>query len=146
MNFFLSLTHHSALSSEYTMKANEVVRVNRFPVGAMLSDPNIAKMIFADGDEAIRAQLGFLDCDVAPSDPELVMVIGFGKEKIKKHSFLVGGKSRDVAVSLSNLEGLCRGIDTSSHVAKRLSQVQMCTSDGVFLNRLEKEWVKRSWF
>ena len=110
-------THHSALSSGYTMKATDIVRVNRLPVGAMLSDPTISKMIFADGDEAIRAQLGYLDSEVAPVDPELAVVIEFGKGKIKKHSFLVGGKPRDVMVPLANLEGLCIGIDTSSHIA-----------------------------
>ena len=109
--------HHSALSSGYTMKATDIVRVNRLPVGAMLSDPTISKMIFADGDEAIRAQLGYLDSEVAPVDPELAVVIEFGKGKIKKHSFLVGGKPRDVMVPLANLEGLCIGIDTSSHIA-----------------------------
>ena len=52
-------THHSNLSSEFTIDPGEVVTVNRLPVSSMLSDPAIAKLIFTEGDEAIRAQLSW---------------------------------------------------------------------------------------
>ena len=113
-------THHSNLSSGFTMDPGEVVNVNRLPVSAMLSDPAIAKLICTEGDEAIRAQLGYLDMDVAPESPELAMVIGFFKGKIKRHSFLVGGKPRSVNISLSSLVGLCNGIDSTSELTTGL--------------------------
>ena len=83
-------------------------------MSSVLSNPAIARMIFPEGEEAIRAQLGYLDMEVAPVDPEVAIVIGFYKGNIKRHGFLVGGKSKSVKVPLSNLEGLCNGIDTSA--------------------------------
>ena len=109
-------THHSNMSSGYTMDPSEVVTVNRLPVSSILSNPAIARMIFPDGEEAIRAQLGYLDFEVAPEDPELAMVIGFFKGNIKRHGFLLGGKPKSVKVPLSNLEGLCDEIDASAEL------------------------------
>ena len=109
-------THHASLSSGYTMDPCEVVIVNRLPANSMLSDPAIVRMIFPAGDEAIRAQLGYLDMEVAPEEPELAMVVGFCKGKIKRHGFLVGGKSVSLKISLSSLEGLCNDIDTASEI------------------------------
>ena len=109
-------THHASLSSGYTMDPGEVVIVNRLPASSMLSDPAILKMIFPDGNEAIRAQLGYLDMEVAPEEPELAMVMGFFKGQIKRHGFLVGGKSVSLKISLSSLEGLCNDIDATSEI------------------------------
>ena len=132
------ITHHSNLSSDFTSNPMEVVQVNRLPASTMLSEPAVEKTIFPDGDEAIRAQLGYLDNEVAPKNPELALVIGFSKGKIKRHSFLLGGKSAEVSIPLASLEGLGTGIDTSKQIALGLDFTAIQFSPG----RKATEWMK----
>lgn len=105
------ITHHSSLHSCYTTDPTVVVEVNRLPVFSMLSKPAITKMLYPEGDDAIKAELGWLDEDVSPDQAELAMVIGFKNASIKFHSFLVGGKMRSVKVPLEDLVGLCKSVD-----------------------------------
>ena len=106
------VTHHSSFHSSYTDDPAIVVEVNRLPVNSMLSKPAITKMLYPEGDNAIRAELGWLDEEVSPEQAELAMVIGFKNASIKFHSFLVGGKARNVKVPLKKLDGgLCRTVD-----------------------------------
>ena len=110
------ITHNSALMSGFTSDPNAVVEVTRLPLETLLSDGAIARMIQQDGDEAIRARLGWLDEQEAPAQPELAMVIVLKEGKIKSHSFLVGGKAQSFSVKLENLEGVCEGLDWSKSI------------------------------
>ena len=108
------ITHHSSFHSGFTLYPAVVVEVNRLPVNSVLSKPAITKMLYPEGDNAIKAELGWLDEDVSPDQAELAMVIGFKNASIKCHSFLVGGKSRSVKVPLKKLEGgLCKSVNTN---------------------------------
>ena len=110
------ITHNSALMSGFTTDPNAVVEVSRLSLDTLLSDVAIAKMIQKEGNEAIKARLGWLDEEEAPVQPELAMVITLKEGKIKSHSFLIGGKSKSFTVGLEKLEGICNGIDTSKSI------------------------------
>ena len=98
-------THHSSFGSKYTMDASVIVEVHRLPLETMLSGPAIAKMFYPEGDNIIRAELGWLDAEVAPDDVELAMLIMFKDSRIKSHSFLVGGKPKSFQLELTHLDG-----------------------------------------
>jgi len=110
------ITHNSAILSGFTTDPNVVVEVSRLPLDTLLSEVAISKMIYKDGNEAIKARLGWLDEQDAPVEPELAMVIVLKEGKIKSHSFLVGGKSQSFTVGLEKLEGVCSSIDTSKTI------------------------------
>ena len=97
-------THHSSFTSKYTMDPSVIVEVNRLPLESLLSSPAIAKMSYPEGDNLIRAELGWLDLEVAPEEAELAMVIMFKENKIKAHSFLVGGKPNSYQIQLAHLD------------------------------------------
>ena len=107
-------THHSSFGSKYTMDASAIVEVHRLPLETMLSGPAIAKMFYPEGNNVIRAELGWLDQEVAPDDVELAMVIMFTDSRIKSHSFLVGGKPKSFQLQLTHLGGeFFKCLDTS---------------------------------
>ena len=109
-------THHSAVFSKFTMDPNQVVEVSRLPVETILSDPALSRITFNEGDNAIRAQLGYLDGDEAPEEPEVAMIIAFKEGKINAHSYIVGGRAMSVKVPLKKLEGCCKDIDPNQTV------------------------------
>ena len=107
-------THHQSFFSEYTMDPSVVVQVERLPVDSIISGPAISKMTYPEGDNIIRAELGWLDEEVAPAEAELAMVIVFKNSKIKTHSFLVGGRKKNFVVQMTMLDGgLCKEIDVN---------------------------------
>ena len=107
-------THHQSFVSKYTMDPTVVVQVERLPIDSILSGPAISKMTYPEGDNLIRAELGWLDEEVAPVEVELAMVIAFKNSKIRAHSFLVGGKKKNFTVQLTKLGGgLCKDIDVT---------------------------------
>ena len=110
------ITHNSALMSGFTLDPSAIIEVSRLPLETMLSDVAIARMIHNDGNEAIKARLGWLDEEDAPKQPELAMVIVFKEGKIKSHSFLIGGKAKNFTVELDKLEGVCEGLDSSKSI------------------------------
>lgn len=110
------ITHNSALMSGFTTDSNAIVEVSRLPLETLLSDIAIAKMIQKEGNEAIKARLGWLDEEEAPAKPELAMVITLKEGKIKSHSFLIGGKSQTFTVGLGKLEGVCKGLDYNKNI------------------------------
>ena len=109
-------THHAALVSKYTNDPAVCIRVTRLPVETVLSAPAISRMTYGQGDNLIRAQLGYLEENEAPSSTEVAMVIMFKDGMIKSHSFLLGGKSWSQVVPLMNLAGCCTSIDTQKSV------------------------------
>ena len=129
-------THHSAVFSKYTMDPHQVVEVSRLPAETILSDPGIERMLFREGDNAIRAQLGYLDGEDAPSIPEVALVMSFKEGKINSHSLLVGGRPVSIEVPLNKLEGLCKGLDTSQTVSLGLDIASISFAQG----RKATEW------
>ena len=109
-------THHAALVSKYTVDPAVCVKVSRLPLETVLSAPTIPRMTYGQGDNMIRAQLGYLEDDEAPGRTEVAMVIMFKDGMIKSYSFLLGGKSWSQVVPLSNLEGCCVSVDTQKSV------------------------------
>ena len=107
-------THHKSFGSKYTMDTAAIVEVNRLPLDTLLSGPAIAKMSYPEGDNIIRAELGWLDMEVAPDDVELAMVIVFKENRIRSHSFLIGSKPKSYSINLSELdEEMFNNIDIS---------------------------------
>ena len=109
-------THHAALRSKYTVDPTVCVKVSKLPVETVLSAPAISKITYGQGDNLIRAQLGFLEESEAPSTPEVAMTIVFKEGMIKSYSFLLGGKLWSQVVPLANMEGCCDNIDTGKDV------------------------------
>ena len=109
-------THHASLSTKYSMDPAVCVEAHRLTPGTLLSAPAISKMMYSPGDEAIRAQLGYLDEEDAPTEAELALVLAYKNGAIKSYSFLVGGKSSSQVVPLSNLEGCCKDLEVRESV------------------------------
>ena len=107
-------THHASLSTKFSSDPTVCVEVHRLSVGSVLSAPSISRMMHSLGDNAIRAQLGFLEEADAPEPAELALSLVYQKGRIKSYSFLLGGKSSSQVVPLKNLEGCCKDIDTNS--------------------------------
>ena len=57
-------THHRAFGLKYTIDEAAVVEVNRIPMETILFGPVLAKMSYPEGDNVIRAELGWLDVEV----------------------------------------------------------------------------------
>ena len=71
-------------------------------------------MMYSLGDNAIRAQLGFLEETDAPEPAELALSLVFRKDVSSRTvSFWVGKSSSHVGL-LENREGCCKDIDANS--------------------------------
>ena len=129
-------THHSAVFSKYTMDPHQVVEVSRLPVESILSDPAIGRLLCKEGDNAIRARLGYLDGEEAPASPEVAMVMTFKEGKISSHTLLLGGRPISLKVPLNKLEGLCKGLDINQIVTLGLDFTSVSFPQG----RKATEW------
>ena len=86
-------THHASLTTEYTSDPAVVVEVFQLQVDTVLSGPALSRMMYSPGDNAIRAQLGFLDEGEAPDPAEIALVLAFQDGQLNTDSFLLGGKT-----------------------------------------------------
>ena len=106
------ITHHSNPRSAYCNDSASVVRVEQLPVSSIISAKTIESWIIPDGDDALKASLGWLDEKEAPESPELALVLVFRAGRLREHRCLVGGKSRQYELELRDLYDFCPDLVT----------------------------------
>ena len=99
------VTNPDNVRSKFT--SENVVAVDQLPVGSIISKKCVERWIVQDGDDALKASLGWLEDSEAPDVPELGLVLVYGDGKLRQHRFVIGGKALELNVDVAKLFDLC---------------------------------------